>query len=414
MALGLSGSFGARAAQEELVAMNKRRIDEEQRAIENKALELDRALRERQVVQSELSGDVNRQSTIAGDSLNLRRFTDIALPSEQRDATEFNLKLPVLQNLTPIQKTMAFTGLKFGDVATPEQMTERATAEGQAEGIGKRATFNFGGKDVLQGTEDIQTGGRIKEIQEQGRQSANVARINAGRGIGGGVSFLPTGGGGQKHPALTPEQEQTVKQLQGARQVLMQGARSDRRAAELSNAIESRIQSGDVEGARDIVRDFGIKQLSVSEKQQFDTFSAAEEAASYAHGILTSYPQAAGPWKSLAESAKPWVFIKQDPMYGEARQVVELGQAELRRGLFGTALTAAEKASAGRFLIDDNDPYETMLWKLKGNQEFLKFRQDLTVARSAGLPRPKIEDYLTIGKPPDSQRVVVPKLGGRR
>lgn len=159
--------------------------------------------------------------------------------------------------------------------------------------------------------------------------------------------------------------------------------------------ITKLVSEGDIDGARETLRDFGYQKLSASQQSDFDLYENAISAAASALAQINSQSLITGPYKALAEKAKPWSTIKNDKAYSDLRSVIELGQAQVRKGFYGTAVTGTEAGNAKNFLITDNDSIDVIRWKLDNMENFLQFANDATISRSVGLPKPNLDDYLT-------------------
>lgn len=135
-------------------------------------------------------------------------------------------------------------------------------------------------------------------------------------------------------------------------------------------------------------------RLTAGQQEVFGQYENAQSAWSSALQQIDEATTGAGPYKNLAEKAKPFLAIKRDKEYVDLMGIIEMGQAQLRKGFFGTALTSTEAGSANKFLITDNDDMNTIKWKLEQGKNFLAFANDAQVALSLGLQKPKLEDYL--------------------
>lgn len=138
-------------------------------------------------------------------------------------------------------------------------------------------------------------------------------------------------------------------------------------------------------------------RLTAGQQEVFGQYENAQSAWGSALQQIGEAQTGAGPYKNLAEKAKPWLAIKRDKDYVDLMGIIEMGQAQLRKGFFGTALTSTEAGSANKFLITDNDDINTIKWKLEQGRNFLAFANDAQIALSLGLPKPKLEEYLTSG-----------------
>ena len=170
---------------------------------------------------------------------------------------------------------------------------------------------------------------------------------------------------------------------------------SNDEAKRIIGNVTSALNRGDEQGAVDTLKQFGYQKMSVGQQADYDLYDSAKSAFESAYTQIEDQNLVAGPYKALLNKAAPWVSIKRDKEYNELRSLVELGQAQLRKGFYGTAVTGAESANARNFLIVDSDDIDTIQWKLKNGSQFLEFSNDATIARQVGLPKPDINDYLT-------------------
>lgn len=155
------------------------------------------------------------------------------------------------------------------------------------------------------------------------------------------------------------------------------------------------IQSGDIQGAEDELRSFGYQKLQGSQKTDYDLYDATVSGFESALSTLDDPGLIAGAYKSLYEKAKPWLTMSKDKQYVDLRGRIELAQAQLRKGYYGTAVTGTEAANAQNFLIQDEDDIQTIKWKLENASNFLRFVNDATIARAVNLPKPNIKNYIT-------------------
>lgn len=159
--------------------------------------------------------------------------------------------------------------------------------------------------------------------------------------------------------------------------------------------IANRLAQGDVQGALDDLKQFGYEKLSGSQRTDYDLYEGASSAFESASAQLNAQNLTAGPYKALSEKTKPFVSIKNDKAFSDLKSIIELGQAQLRKGFYGTAVTGTEAGNARNFLIVDSDPIPVIKWKLENGSNFLKWTNDATIARTTGLPKPNLDDYLT-------------------
>lgn len=158
--------------------------------------------------------------------------------------------------------------------------------------------------------------------------------------------------------------------------------------------IANRLAQGDVEGAINDLKQFGYQKLGESDKSDYKAYSGAISSFDSASKQIDAQNLVAGPYKALAEKTKPWVSIKNDKAYTDLRGTIELGQAQLRKGFYGTAVTDSEAGNAKNFLVSDSDSLPVIKWKLDNAKNFLQFTNDSTVAQAVGLPKPNLDDYL--------------------
>jgi len=159
--------------------------------------------------------------------------------------------------------------------------------------------------------------------------------------------------------------------------------------------ITERIASGDIEGAKDNLKNFGYQKLSGAQKSDFDLYEGGISAATSALSQIADQNVKTGPYKTLLENKKPYLAIKTDEKYIDLRSIIELGQAQIRKGFYGTAVTGTEAANARQFLVVDSDNIDTIKYKLQNQAQFLQFVNDATIARTTGLSKPNLDDYLT-------------------
>lgn len=206
----------------------------------------------------------------------------------------------------------------------------------------------------------------------------------------------------EKHEAAAKqayEQEKVFRtDLSRAIDTLSRGGKSkDQRAMFKEDMIEL-MNTGDYEALETALRSEAYNQLPTAQQQAFTEFDNAKEssaqAARFAEGLVGEF-MAAGPYKSLVEGKKPFIGAKADPKYVQLFSLIELGQAQLRRGFYGTAVTETESATSKKFLVDpERDSIQTIQQKLNNQSKYLEFVNDATVAQKMGLKKPKLSDYI--------------------
>lgn len=135
-------------------------------------------------------------------------------------------------------------------------------------------------------------------------------------------------------------------------------------------------------------------RLGAAEKETFDQYSNAQSAFQVALDDLAGSDIDTGPYKALFESSKPYLLLKRDKKYGQLLGLIEEGQAQLRKGFFGTAVTGTEAGNSKKFLITDSDTPDVIKYKLEQGENFLRFVNDAKVAQSLGIQKPDINSYI--------------------
>ena len=158
--------------------------------------------------------------------------------------------------------------------------------------------------------------------------------------------------------------------------------------------VKNAINNGDLEGAQNQIRTLAYNKLDKSQKTQYDTYQSAIESAQNASSLISNGNVDFGPYKSAKEFLKPFFGQSKDQNYVTARQAIELSQAQIRKGYYGTAVTNTESKNANQFLISDNDDAQTVATKLAGYSNFLKWVNDATIAKTLGAPAPSLQSYI--------------------
>lgn len=215
---------------------------------------------------------------------------------------------------------------------------------------------------------------------------------------GAGVAPGGTSPKGSPKPASNPEADQIASAVRNLR------FSSVEEAKRIQNNVNSLLNKGDIKGAEDELRSFGYQKLQGTQKTDYDLYDNTIAAFESALGQIDDSSISAGPYKALYETAKPWLKMKKDKKYVDLKSTIELGQAQLRKGFYGTAVTGTEAANAKNFLIEDSDDINTIKWKLENSANFLKFINDAQVARAIGLPKPPVNVYV---KPKDKSKAEV-------
>jgi hypothetical protein len=211
MGLGLSGAYGAAEGQLALKRLQAEDLQRQEIAKRDLQQKFENELALRRIVEAELTGATGREVSKGGLGLSRDRFTEIEKPASARAADKHapemrvlnqtadmgDLKLRTISGLSGLQQQQMFSGLDFEDIASPEAQIERGRTRGQAAGAGALAGFEGGGRNVLQGTEDIRLGSDLRRIgvQQSGamqqiaaRNAGELQQIAASAGAKGGRS----------------------------------------------------------------------------------------------------------------------------------------------------------------------------------------------------------------------------------
>jgi len=164
---------------------------------------------------------------------------------------------------------------------------------------------------------------------------------------------------------------------------------------EISSRLLEIAQSGDFETLETQLTSEAIDSLPTADQTTFRAYENGIDAWGQARNVIeNSKTLETGPYKALYESRKPWLKIRQDTEFAGLFNMIELGQAQVRRGFYGTAVTETEAGTAKKFLIDETDPMEIIQKKLQNGRAYLQFVNDATIAQKLGMPRPTLNDYV--------------------
>jgi len=158
--------------------------------------------------------------------------------------------------------------------------------------------------------------------------------------------------------------------------------------------IQSRLNQGDIQGAEEELKLFGYQKLKGQQLSDYDLYEGGINAFDQALSELNDPDLTAGPYKTLLEKAKPWLSIQQDQKFLSLKQTIELGQAQIRKAYYGTAVSEREGFNADKFLINESDSAASIKTKLQNSTQFLKWTNDNTIAKSVNLPKPKLSEYM--------------------
>lgn len=162
----------------------------------------------------------------------------------------------------------------------------------------------------------------------------------------------------------------------------------------LVREVSNKLAQGDSEGALKLVTDSAINTMTGTQQENYQMYENSIAASSQALQFANTSGVSVGPYQALYQSHAPMALIDRDPKYAYLKQLIGLADAQVRRGFFGTAVTATEGGTANAFLFDPTDSMEVIKQKLKGNMAFFSFVNDLAISQSTGLPRPNLNEYL--------------------
>lgn len=198
-----------------------------------------------------------------------------------------------------------------------------------------------------------------------------------------------------KHRASsTPDYiDQYTRQAQS----IMSAAGKDARNAAVRE-VSDLVRRGDVAGAKRTVESLAYNQMSATDKGSYDENANAIASLSVAAQLANDPTLSVGPYKALFQSKSPYALIQQDPKYAAFKVFTDIGQAQIKRAFFGTAVSANEQETAGGFLVLPTDDMETIKVKLTQLPKVLQFANDAKIAKASGSPAPKLTDYVDVGK----------------
>lgn len=284
-----------------------------------------------------------------------------------KDISEFDK-----QTLSKILSTFPDSPKEVGVLANfnklkKAQEAETAKAQAEAEKIARESQFN-----LSEGQARYDANGNI--IASRGKTYAPKAGGSSTGGIGGVVGAVVT------QPGTNPQLDKLARQLLAGKGLTKQQATN----------LKNLIYTDGVEGLKDWAYN---NKLGETDQQTYDLYTSATDAFNGALAQLDANNITAGPYASLLNKAKPYAGIKRNKDYVALNALIEQGQAQLRKGYYGTAVTNSEAGNASKFLIEDRDDIETIRQKLDGGAKFLQFVNDAKIARELGIEKPKLSDY---------------------
>jgi hypothetical protein len=210
-----------------------------------------------------------------------------------------------------------------------------------------------------------------------------------------GMAFSPA-----KRESLKAEfqQGQDAVKLYGQaiRTLARNGQNADQRRM-IEDDLNQYIADEDWDGLERAITTTARNSMPAARQAEFDQYANGadtwDEALQFAEDAGRQL--SAGPYKYVIEEKKPFVGASRDPAYATLLQTIELGQAQIRRGYYGTAVTDTEAATAKKFLVDpETDDLATIKLKLKNGSNYMRWVNDANVASIVGLPKPKLGEYV--------------------
>ena len=171
---------------------------------------------------------------------------------------------------------------------------------------------------------------------------------------------------------------------------------------EAIRAVSKLVSEGKTQEADRYLTTLAYDTLGETEQKSYDEKSNAIAALNVAAQLTNDPTLAAGPYKALFETKAPYALIQRDPKYAQFRVFTDIGQAQLRRAFFGTAVTDNEQASSAGFLINATDDMATIKQKLQDLPKILQFANDAKISKIMGTPTPKLTDYVDVSRVPGS------------
>ena len=151
--------------------------------------------------------------------------------------------------------------------------------------------------------------------------------------------------------------------------------------------------------------------LSNNQQTKYDANSVSSGILDNALDKLNTTSTSFGPYKAIAESAKPWATMKRDNEYSAIRAQIENAQSGVRKDKYGGTLTTNEAASADKFLITDADSLDTIKTKLQNFSGVSKYINAKLTGQVLGVADTvKLSDYLNSNNSQNSS-VKTPNFG---
>lgn len=264
--------------------------------------------------------------------------------------------------------------------------------------------FGGGSAEIDAWTNMVKNGTSIGSVPDElrSRVAINVAKTSAPKPSETFEQFVErrqNESGMSIEPAkLKGQYDQTKKyttQLENSiSKIAAQGHNPDQRN-EVKTRLSSLLSSGDYDALEGQLRDEAVNMMPAAQQEAYNQYANGIDSWNEAKRLLeNSKDVTTGPYKTLFESKKPYLLMTKDQKFVDLFNRIELGQAQVRRGFYGTAVTETEAGTAKKFLIDENDDLSTIWTKLNNGSAYMRFVNDATVAQRLGLPRPQLNEYL--------------------
>lgn len=170
---------------------------------------------------------------------------------------------------------------------------------------------------------------------------------------------------------------------------LVQGGTADERAQNLAY-----LSSLPEERQKALVRSGLYNAMSTGERQKFDSY---DEVTAGTQQIASMLPEdiATNPYKYAAEKYSVFLGGKGSKGYQDFEAVLGRITAPIINNIYGAAVTGSELARAQTFIPDlAIDSTQRVGEKLKNLAAFAEFANDSALAKKAGMPKPKLDDYI--------------------
>lgn len=150
------------------------------------------------------------------------------------------------------------------------------------------------------------------------------------------------------------------------------------------------------------IKQITYNNLDTTQKANYDSNQSASETAAYALSKV-SPDLVNNPYKYNLNNYITYFGGKKDPKYTEFMQLVSSVVAPIRKSFFGASLTASEQKAAAQFLPDPaTDDAKAIVTKMKNVSAIASYTNDVMIANTLGLPKPKLSDYIDKNESSDS------------